>query len=86
MRNRDEPANGPMGLTKLETAAIAAMQGILASTPSGVLFENIARDARRAAAALFNELDSAEAEPEATAAVGKGIGYEVAVCPCDGWD
>ena len=70
MRNRDEPANGPMGLTKLEAAAFVAMQGILASPTQWWLGEREGANRREVhtlgehaeiavqmAHCLFNKLD-----------------------------
>ena len=50
MRNRDNtaaprlPAFGPLGLTKRETAAIAAMQGLLSGSPEQFAALNAAAD------------------------------------------
>ena len=79
MRNRDEPANGPMGLTKIEAAAIAAMQGMLANpetmrdiyaaaVPRHGLGSSdvLAEYAGEHANALFDELDAGEAETDDT--------------------
>ena len=72
MRNRDTPANGEYkkvnecaiqkgGMTKREKAAIAAMQGIMASStsmnPDGSHFAKIAV---KMADALFDELEKGD--------------------------
>lgn len=48
------------GLTKLEYAAIAAMQGILAYPEGGSKLETVSRDAVLIANALFDELEKSE--------------------------
>ena len=79
MRNRDNtafprlPAYGPSGLTKRETAAIAAMQGLLANHEASASIQgqdaieagihpadNMASIAVYAADALFDELEKTE--------------------------
>ena len=70
MRNRDKPSSQIMidavdntgcsfGLTKLEAAAIAAMQGALSTSISGAhkIPVNLVREAVECANALFDELE-----------------------------